>query len=83
MNSTANMVRRHLLGYSCNLYTDFEDQFNTLKVLEIWNDLRNADSTKSTDSLTFIHERAGNEATNLQVNFHSLNRHPQSLEDFV
>ncbi len=59
MNTIANMVRPHLLGYSCNLYTDFEDQFKTLKFLEIWNDLHNPDSTKSTDNLTFVHERAG------------------------
>ncbi len=37
--SMANRVKRHLLGYSCNLYTDFEDQLKTLNVLEIWNDL--------------------------------------------
>ncbi len=39
MNSMANWVMRYLQGYSCSLYTGFEDQLNTLNVLEIWNDL--------------------------------------------
>ncbi len=32
-------VMRHLLGYSCNLYTGCEDQLKTVNVLEIWNDV--------------------------------------------
>ncbi len=41
MNSMANGVMRHLLDYSCYLYTGFEDYLKTLNVLEIWNDLHN------------------------------------------
>ncbi len=41
LNSMANLVMRHLLGCSCNLYTGFEDQLKTLNVLEIWNYLHN------------------------------------------
>ncbi len=41
MNSTANWVIRHLLGYNCNLYTGFDDQLKALNGLEIWNDLHN------------------------------------------
>ncbi len=49
LSSMANWVMLHLLGYSCNLYTGFEDQLKTLNVLESpWkNDLHNEDSTKS------------------------------------
>ncbi len=32
----ANKVIRHLPGYTCNLYTGFEDQLNKWNVLEIW-----------------------------------------------
>ncbi len=42
----ANWVMLHQLGYSCNLYSDFEDQLKTLNVLKIWNDLHNEDRTK-------------------------------------
>ncbi len=43
----ANMVMRHLLGYSCSLSIGFEDQLEALNVLEICNDLQNKYSTKS------------------------------------
>ncbi len=39
MNSMANWVMRHLLDYSCSLYTGFEDQVKMLTVLEIWKAL--------------------------------------------
>ncbi len=38
MNSIVNWVMRHLLDYNCNMCTVFEDQLNTLNVVEIWND---------------------------------------------
>ncbi len=41
MNSMANWMIRHLLGYSYNPYTGFEDQLKTMNVLESWNDLHN------------------------------------------
>ncbi len=39
MYSLANWVMRYLLGYSCSLYTGFEDQLNTLNDFAIWNAL--------------------------------------------
>ncbi len=39
LNFTAKCVVHHLLGYSCNLYTTFEDQLKTLNAFEIWNNL--------------------------------------------
>ncbi len=33
----ASWVMRHLLRYSCNLYTDFDDQLKALNVHDVWN----------------------------------------------
>ncbi len=41
LNFMSNCLMPHLLGYSCNLYSGFEDQLKTLNAHEIWVDSLN------------------------------------------
>ncbi len=61
MYSMANRVLRNLLGECCNLYTGFEDQLETLDVLEIWNDLHDVNMTWPYESPFPPHAELGHE----------------------